>query len=98
MGEFGERKDAKLVIMGHTHKPFSRRINGTLFIDSGAVGRPFDGDSRASFAIIDIERDIRVTFRRVVYDVEKNIKALVDTGLPPEIGIMLRNGQDSHNA
>ncbi|MBF0506714.1 MAG: metallophosphoesterase family protein [Nitrospirae bacterium] len=98
LASIAERNDAKLVIMGHTHKPFSRQIKGTLFVNPGAVGRPFDGDPRASFAIIDAERDLRVSFRRVGYDVEKNIRALVDAGLPPEIGIMLRNGRDSHIA
>ncbi len=98
LASIAERNDAKLVIMGHTHTPFSILISGTLFVNPGAVGRPFDGDPRASFAIIDAERDIRVSFRRVVYDVEKNIKALVEAGLPPEIGIMLRNGRDSHIA
>jgi len=90
--------DARLVIMGHTHKPFARQINGTLFLNPGAVGRPFDGDPRASFSIIDFGDDIRVRFRRVEYDVEKNVKALVTAGLPPEIGIMLRKGRDSHLA
>ncbi len=96
LASIAERCDARLVIMGHTHKPFSILINGTLFVNPGAVGRPFDGDPRASFAIIDVEKEISVSFRRVGYDVEKNIKALVDAGLPPEIGIMLRHGRDSH--
>ncbi len=89
---------ARLVIMGHTHKPFARQVNGTLFVNPGAVGRPFDGDPRASFAVIDAGDDIKVKFRRVGYDVEKNINALVTAGLPPEIGVMLRRGRDSHIA
>lgn len=88
----------RLVIMGHTHKPFSKQINNTLFVNPGAVGRPFDGDPRASFAVIDVGDDIRVRFRRVEYDVEKNVKALITAGLPPEIGVMLRKGRDSHLA
>jgi predicted phosphodiesterase len=90
--------DARLLIMGHTHKPFARQVNGMLFVNPGAVGRPFDGDPRASFAIIDAGNDIRVRFRRVEYDVEKNVKALVTAGLPSEIGVMLRKGRDSHLA
>jgi len=85
---------AKLVIMGHTHKPFATQIDGTVFVNPGSVGRPFDGDPRASFAIIDFAGNIKVDFRRAEYDIEKNIKALISAGLPSEIGIMLRHGRD----
>jgi predicted phosphodiesterase len=36
--------------VGHTHRPLVRRLNGTLVINVGAVGLPFDGDARASYA------------------------------------------------
>lgn len=89
---------ARLVILGHTHKPFLKEKEGVTFVNPGAVGRPFDGDPRASFAIAVITDDINIQMRRVVYDVEKNIDALINAGLPQEIGIMLRKGRDSHIA
>jgi predicted phosphodiesterase len=36
--------------MGHTHVPLVRRIDDTLVVNAGAVGMPFDGDVRASYA------------------------------------------------
>lgn len=35
---------------GHTHLPFVRPLDGTLAVNCGAVGAPFDGDPRASYA------------------------------------------------
>jgi len=36
--------------VGHTHIPLVRSLNGTLVVNTGAVGLPFDGDVRASYA------------------------------------------------
>ncbi len=36
--------------VGHTHQPLVRRCNGTLVVNAGAVGMPFDGDWRVSYA------------------------------------------------
>ncbi len=36
--------------VGHTHQPLVRTLNGTLVVNAGSVGLPFDGDWRASYA------------------------------------------------
>lgn len=96
--EIALKTEARLVIMGHTHKPFVKEIDGTTFVNPGAVGRPFDGDPRASFAIVEIMDSFNIRLKRIEYDVEKNIHALINSGLPDEIGIMLRKGRDTHIA
>jgi hypothetical protein len=41
-------------------------------VNSGSIGIPFDGDNRACYAIVDLEKDdIAVQLRRVSYDHEK---------------------------
>lgn len=45
--KLGERRD--LFIASHTHKPFIRRIDETLLVNTGSVGAPFDRDPRASY-------------------------------------------------
>jgi putative phosphoesterase len=89
---------ARLVIMGHTHMPFVKEMDGTVFVNPGSVGRPFDGDPRTSFAIVEITDTFNAQIKRIEYDVEKNIQALINAGLPHEIGTMLRKGRDSHIA
>jgi putative phosphoesterase len=39
-------------ITGHTHRPLVRQLNGTLVVNVGSVGLPFDGDTRAGYAQI----------------------------------------------
>ncbi len=41
---------SSLLVVGHTHKPLIRSLDGTLVVNAGAVGLPFDGDPRASYA------------------------------------------------
>ena len=40
----------KLFVVGHTHKPLARTIDGTLVVNVGAAGLPFDLDPRACYA------------------------------------------------
>jgi predicted phosphodiesterase len=39
-----------VLAVGHTHIPFVRQVNGTLLVNAGAVGLPFDRDPRAAYA------------------------------------------------
>jgi diadenosine tetraphosphatase ApaH/serine/threonine PP2A family protein phosphatase len=59
-----------LLVFGHTHLPFEREAvsGGTRLVNPGSVGMPFDGDPRASWAIL--HDDGRVEHRRVAYDHE----------------------------
>jgi len=43
------RPHVPLFCVGHTHWPLIRRLDGTLVVNVGAVGMPFDGDRRASY-------------------------------------------------
>ena len=57
----------ELLVFGHTHLPFERvSAGGTRLVNPGSVGMPFDGDTRAAYALLD--DDGRVEHRRVVYD------------------------------
>lgn len=75
-GELG----AAVVVYGHTHVPGVRRLGGGLtVVNAGSVGLPFDGDARASYALIDGETAV---IRRVAYDVERELSVLAGCGLP----------------
>lgn len=61
-----------VLCVGHSHLPFIRQVNTTLLVNVGAVGFPFDGDRRASFGLLNWDRDRwEVEIRRVEYAVEK---------------------------
>lgn len=41
-----------VLCVGHTHRSLIRRLDGTLVVNAGSVGLPFDGDQRTGYAQI----------------------------------------------
>lgn len=78
-----ENCEADIVLCGHTHWAFSRRIGGIHLIGAGSVGLPFDGDPRAAYAIVEVtERESSVTHIRLDYDVECALADGTERGFP----------------
>ena len=92
--ELAKDSPYKIQIMGHSHVPFYKKVGGVHFINTGSVGRMFDGDSRASFAILKISSgNIAVEHFRIPYAVEKVVKGLRDHHLPGIYMKMFRVGK-----
>lgn len=83
------------IICGHSHQAFTRRVENTLFINTGSVGRPGDGNPRTSYAILDIlgER-LQVSHYRLDYDIDKAAAANQEAGLPGAFTEMILEGRD----
>jgi predicted phosphodiesterase len=63
LAEVEERR----LVFGHTHLPFRREARGGIeLVNPGSVGMPFDGDTRAAYALV--SDDGLVEHRRVEYD------------------------------
>lgn len=78
-----------LLIVGHTHIPFIRRVNGTLIVNAGAVGLPFDGITRASFAILDWKNSQwQPQIVRLDYNLDAAERAFFETGFMEDAGVM----------
>jgi len=62
--------DADVVLVGHTHLPVDRRVDGMRLVNLGAVGLPIPGeDPRASYVILDADTaGCELEHRRVDYD------------------------------
>lgn len=73
------RLQANTVVYGHIHHPFVRRLETFTIVNTGSVGLPYDGDARASYAVVE---NGRVMIRRVEYDVEAEIQVLQASGYP----------------
>ncbi len=84
--------DARLVVYGHIHRPYVRRLDGLTVANSGSVGSPYDGDPRASYLLI---RHGEPEVIRVEYDVEREVAALLRSSYPgaPQIAEMRRRGE-----
>jgi len=61
-------------------------------INPGSVGQPRDGDSRAAYAIADLDRK-SVTLYRVAYPIEIAQKKILDAGLPQMLAYRLGMGR-----
>jgi putative phosphoesterase len=81
-------------IMGHSHVPYYKIVDGVHFINPGSVGRMFDGDPRTSFAILKFSSGkIAVEHFRIPYAVEKVVKGLKNQKLPNIYAKMFRVGK-----
>lgn len=63
------------LLLGHTHIPYAVRAGRTIVVNPGSVGMPFDGNPKASYAILDTGKG-RVRFGRMKYDIEVTIAKL----------------------
>jgi predicted phosphodiesterase len=82
-----------VVCFGHTHKPWQRVLDGIQFVNTGSVGRPKDGDSRACYVLLGMDGSgARVEFVRVPYDIDEAARAIRESGLPDEFAGFLQSG------
>ena len=84
-----------IVLTGHSHSPYHKHIGGVHFINPGSAGRMFDGDPRASFAVLalgEAKGGIQVRHHRVSYDIEKLAAELKRQNLPDIYAEMFRQG------
>ncbi|HEY3366590.1 MAG TPA: metallophosphoesterase family protein [Symbiobacteriaceae bacterium] len=83
LGRLRSNDATRLVLFGHVHHAFVRQAHGFVVVNVGSVGAPFDGDNRASYAVVDISRGgIAVQLRRVAYDVERVIQVARERSMP----------------
>lgn len=86
---------ADVLVVGHTHLPGAREVGGGLLLNPGSVGKPKDGDPRASYLILDTERGLRAEQVRVSFDVESVVRDCVSSGLPKEQAQSYRTGSSA---
>ena len=77
--------DCDVLVFGHTHQPWVAEYGCVLFVNCGSVGKPKDGDPRASFAVLDVaDGELVARIERVEYDAESVARQVAESGLPPE--------------
>ncbi|HEY44581.1 MAG TPA: metallophosphoesterase family protein [Anaerolineae bacterium] len=81
-----------VLLFGHTHLPYTKTINSTLFVNAGSVGKSKDGDPRGSYAILNTGGRTKVEIRRVRYDVSAAADAIRETDLPDHFADLIETG------
>ena len=75
----------RVVVFGHTHKPWVHDFGGVRFVNCGSVGKPKDGDPRGAFAVLrPAGETVDVTIERADYDAGAVAEEIRAAGLPPE--------------
>jgi len=67
-------------------------VHGPALVNVGSVGQPRDGDPRAAYGILDIERNT-IQLRRVDYDIPAAQRRIMSAGLPAWLALRLEKGQ-----
>ena len=95
LDELEQLTTAGIIIIGHSHTPFHRTTRrGTHFINHGSAGRMFDGDPRASCAVLSFTAgDIQVEHFRIPYPIQKVVGGLQENNLPEIYGEMFLTGR-----
>ena len=70
---------AKVVVHAHVHVPYVRRFGHLIVANTGSVSQSYDGDTRASYLMIDGEE---LEIRRVEYDVRAAAEDVRKCGVP----------------
>jgi putative phosphoesterase len=92
--ELGALVKADVVLCGHSHSFFDKKISGVRFINPGSVGRSFDKDPRASYVLLDINSGLlRTEHHRVDYPREKNLVKMKKEKFPLSLIDSIRLGQ-----
>jgi putative phosphoesterase len=93
--KLAKQAGADLIVCGHSHRPFVRKVQEVWFVNTGSVGRPEDGDPRATYALLDII-DGRFVIRhyRVAYDLQRAADAIRRQNLPEPFVKMLVQARD----
>jgi putative phosphoesterase len=87
--KLGDPRD--LFVASHTHRAFTRRVDGNLVINTGSVGQPFDDDVRASYAQLQFHQGRwQGGIVRVAYDRQRAIADFERSGFLEEGGALTR--------
>ena len=76
-----------ILVCGHTHIPFVKRVAGVLVVNCGSAGHPVDGDPRPAYALVRAGQGAAPHGRivRFEYDRSRTVAALAKTSLPKDL-------------
>jgi putative phosphoesterase len=82
----------QVAVYAHIHRAFVRSVSGMTVVNTGSVSLSYDGDRRAAYLLLD---ESKAAIRRVEYEVEKEVAAVVSSGIPHSdwVARMLESGR-----
>lgn len=72
--QISKKISADIIISGHTHIPYFRKINSKYFVNAGSIGKPKHGDSKGTYVIVEIEDErVSCSIEKFEYDINQMI-------------------------
>jgi putative phosphoesterase len=65
-----------VLLVGHSHVPFMRKVGHALVVNPGSIGQPRNGDTRASYAVWQNGRFSLKTYSYPLQETIRNIRVL----------------------
>jgi diadenosine tetraphosphatase ApaH/serine/threonine PP2A family protein phosphatase len=81
-----EAVSEEVVVCGHTHHQFDRRVGETRVVNAGSVGRPYEDEPAAYWLWLGPDAELR----RTDYDIAEAVERLRASGLPEVDELVLR--------
>ena len=72
---------ARVVVYGHIHSPYQRRLTGGVLMSVGAISGSNDADARPCYTIVSFGSAITVEVRRVDWPLQDRRDAYADAGV-----------------
>ena len=76
-----QASQSDVLVMGHTHIPFVRKVGSGTVMNGGSVGQPRDGDPRASFLVYDSEKE-EAEIVKVQYNIDAAAEKIISASIP----------------
>lgn len=78
-----ETAKCDILLLGHTHMPIEFKFDSQYLFNPGSVGQPRDGDSRASYGILEIEgKNVNFEIKKISYDIDSAAAKILEKPLP----------------
>ena len=94
LSELLAESDADVLVCGHTHLPYVKRIPTGYVVNAGSAGKPKHGNPNVAYVTIEIDgaKELKAEIREVSYTYEKTAGEIEGFGLPAEFAKIIRTG------
>lgn len=88
-----KENEVDVLICGHTHLPYVKRIESGLVINAGSAGKPKHGNPNATYVVIDFtDGTLCPDIIEIEYNYEDTAAEIEKFGLPNEFARIVRTG------
>lgn len=82
-----------VLVCGHTHLPYIKRVPAGYVINAGSAGKPKHGNPNATYVVLTSDGGLHVEIIEVPYDYEATAVEIERSGLPGEFAGIVRTGR-----